>query len=366
MAKIKSKFDDLQVLSDVRESDGKERPWQDKKERSLKMADVFHEAGLEKKAIRMCTCGNVLVFNEEQNGIKLAWAQFCQVRLCPMCTWRRSLKIATQNKQIVETANQRQRLRWIFLTLTIKNVQGEELKGTINHLMKSWNRFMGYKRVEESNIGWFRGLEITRDKHKKISKKRYKKNPKYYDSIGVKAGDENPNYNTYHPHFHVLIAVSPTYFKKGYIKQSEWTSLWKKAIQVDYTPIVDVRPVKAKKNKKSIFESIHEIENAIEEQNAVFEVSKYPVKDTDVVDLDNKEESAEVVKILDAALQYKRLIAYGGLLKDIKKELGLSDAEAEDADLIQIDESQQDEIAEEVQQVTAYWHFGLKNYVLQS
>ncbi|WP_162883361.1 protein rep, partial [Serratia marcescens] len=84
----------------------------------------------------------------------------------------------------------------IFLTLTIKNVEGHELKDTIKHLMKSWNRFMGYKRIEDNNLGWFRGLEITRDKHKKISEQRYKKNPRYYDSIGVKAGDENPNYNT--------------------------------------------------------------------------------------------------------------------------------------------------------------------------
>lgn len=361
-----NKFDNLTVLSDVRESDGKERPWQDKKERSLKMADAFQEAGLEKKAARMCTCGNVLVFNKEQSGIKLAYAQFCQVRLCPMCTWRRSLKIATQNKQIVEVANERHRLRWIFLTLTIKNVEGHELKATLNHLTQSWNRFMGYKKIEDNIKGWFRGLEITRDTHKKISKKRYKNNPRYYDSIGVKAGDENPNYNTYHPHFHVLMVVSPTYFKKGYIKQAEWTSFWKKALQVDYVPIVDVRPVKARKKKKSIFDSIYEIENAIEEQNAVFEVSKYPVKDTDIVDLDNIEESAEVVKVVDHAIQRVRLIAYGGLLKYIKKELGLSDAEAEDTDLIQIDESQKDEIAEEVQQVTAYWHFGLKNYVLQS
>ena len=116
----------------------------------------------------MCTCGNVLVFNKLIEGIKLAYAQFCQVRLCPMCTWRRSLKIATQNKQIVEVANERQRLRWIFLTLTIKNVEGHELKDTIKHLMKSWNRFMGYKRIEDNNLGWFRGLEITRDKHKKL------------------------------------------------------------------------------------------------------------------------------------------------------------------------------------------------------
>ncbi|GAA3332276.1 hypothetical protein GCM10020331_091810 [Ectobacillus funiculus] len=81
-----------------------------------------------------------------------------------MCTWRRSLKIANQNRQIVELANERQKkLRWIFLTLTIRNVEGKELKQTIDHMMKSWDRFRGYKSVQNAVVGWFRGLEITRN-----------------------------------------------------------------------------------------------------------------------------------------------------------------------------------------------------------
>lgn len=283
-----------------------------------------------------------------------------------MCTWRRSLKIATQNKKIVTVANKRRKLRWIFLTLTVKNVQGAELKSTINHMMQSWNRFMGYKRIKDSVTGWFRGLEVTRDTDRVVTKERYSKNPKYYKSIGVKPEDKNPNFNTYHPHFHILICVSTTYFsKKGeYIKQEEWTELWKKAAQLDYRPIVDVRPVKAGHTKKSIFEVVSEIENAISEQKAVFEISKYPVKDTDIMNLDDVEESAEIVKILDHALDRKRLIAYGGILKDIKKELGLTDVESEDADLIHIEENNEDEVAEEIEKVTAYWHYGLREYVI--
>ncbi|GAA3332280.1 hypothetical protein ACFQDF_25465 [Ectobacillus funiculus] len=57
------------------------------------------------------------------------------------------------------------------------------------------------------------------------------------------------------------------------------------------------------------------------------------------------------------------MIAYGGILKDIKKELGLSDVEGDSADLVHIDESK-DDVAEEVEKVTAYWHYGLKEYVI--
>ena len=98
------------------------------------------------------------------------------------------------------------------------------------------------------------------------------------------------------------------------------------------------------------------------EQNAVFEISKYPVKDTDVI-RGNKvtEENVQTVKDLDKALAYKRLISYGGLLKEIHKELNLGDAE--DGDLIHIDEDS-DEVANGAVDVMAYWHVGLNNYVI--
>ncbi|ONN67374.1 protein rep, partial [Herbaspirillum sp. VT-16-41] len=65
--------------------------------------------------------------------------------------------------------------------------------------------------------------------------------------------------------------------------------------------------------------------------------------------------------VLDNALSYKRLIGYGGLLKEIHKELNLGDAE--DGDLVNI--SQDDEVANGTFDVIARWHIGLKNYVIQ-
>lgn len=352
-----------EVLKDT-DSRGKERDWKGKKKRSLLMAD--HHAEVEelvKKAERMYDCGNYLVFKMKDSRLKLYQAYFCKARLCPMCNWRRSLKIAFQNKKIIQTVNEREKVQWVFLTLTVRNIEGDKLKNTMDQMTKAWNRFAGYAKFKRSVKGYFRALEVTRDIDKTITEKRYKKASKYYDSMGISVGDENFNYGTYHPHFHVLLAVPTNYFTKNYIKQAEWTSMWQRAMKLDYTPIVHVAKVKPKKESSDFVEMEQEIKKTIAEQNAIFEVSKYPVKDTDVI-RGNKvtPENVQTVKDLDKALAYKRLISYGGLLKEIHKELNLSDAE--DGDLIHIDD-ESDEVANGAVDVMAYWHVGLNNYVIQ-
>lgn len=332
--------DSLEILSD-RNGNGKERDWKGKKKRSLLMAK--HHAAVEelaKKAERMYDCGNYLVFKMKDGTLKLYQAYFCKARLCPMCNWRRSLKVAFQNKKIIETVNEREKVRWIFLTLTVRNVEGEILKDTMDQMTKAWNNFSRYARFKKSVKGYFRAMEVTRN----------------WDV-------DSEWYGTYHPHFHVLMAVPSSYFKKKdyYISQSEWTNMWQKAMKIDYTPIVHIEKVKPKKQVTDIIEIENEMKRTIEEQNAVFEVSKYPVKDTDVIRGNEvTTENIQTVKDLDKALAYKRLISYGGILKEIHKELNLSDAE--DGDLIHIDDS--DEIANGATDVMAYWHVGLNNYVI--
>ncbi|MBG9909882.1 protein rep [Bacillus xiamenensis] len=322
---------------------GKKRDWRGKKVRSSLMA--AHYEGLEKrtgapyygkKAEKVCDCAECLAFrrDNETGRLRLYQAYFCKVRLCPMCAWRRSLKIACHNKLIVEEANRQYKPAWIFLTLTVKNVEGDDLKQTISDMMKGFNRLMKYKKVDSSVFGYFRALEITK----------------------------NHEQNTYHPHFHVLIPVKRSYFTgKSYIKQAEWTSLWKRAMKLDYTPIVHVQRVKGKKGIDA--EAIEkEVREAMEEQKAILEISKYPVKDTDVIRGNEvTEENLDTVYYLDDALSARRLIGYGGILKDIHKELNLTDAE--DGDLIRIEEDD-DEVANETFEVMAHWHVGVKNYII--
>lgn len=175
---------------------------------------------------------------------------------------------------------------------------------------------------------------------------------------------KNKNYGTYHPHFHVLLAVPSDYFGRNYIKQADWAAMWQKAMKLDYTPIVHVERVKAKQDSTNFVEVEEEVQKAIAEEKAIFEVSKYPVKDSDIIKGDKvTPANIETVVHLDKALAYKRLISYGGILKEIHKELNLSDSE--DGDLIHIDDDESDEIANGATDVMAYWHIGLKNYVIR-
>ena len=329
-------------ILDDKTATGKKRDWKGKKVRSSLMA--AHYEGLEKrtgapyygkKAEKVCDCAECLAFkrDRETGRLRLYQAYFCKVRLCPMCAWRRSLKIASHNKLIVEEANRQYKPAWIFLTLTVKNVEGDDLKQTISDMMKAWNRLFGYKAVKTAVLGYFRALEITK----------------------------NHEQNTYHPHFHVLIPVRKGYFGKNYISQKEWTSLWKRAMKLDYTPIVHVQRVKGKKGIDA--EAIEkEVRAEMEEQKAILEISKYPVKDTDVIRGNEvTEENLDTVYYLDDALSARRLIGYGGILKEIHQELNLTDAE--DGDLIRIEEDD-DEVANETFEVMAHWHVGIKNYII--
>ncbi|MEC1104055.1 protein rep, partial [Bacillus paralicheniformis] len=145
------------------------------------------------------------------------------------------------------------------------------------------------------------------------------------------------------------------------INQKEWTSFWKRAMKLDYTPIVHVQRVKGKKGIDA--EAIEkEVRKEMEEQKAILEISKYPVKDTDVIRGNEvTEENLDTVYYLDDALNARRLIGYGGILKEIHKELNLTDAE--DGDLVRIEEDE-DEVANETFEVMAHWHVGIKNYII--
>src|SRR5699024_5868416 len=150
---------------------------------------------------------------------------------------------------------------------------------------EGFRRMMGYKKVSKNLVGFMRATEVT----------------------------VNQIDNSYNQHMHVLLCVESTYFKNtvNYIDQGQWTGFWKKAMKLDYDPVVDVR--------------------------AINETTKYPVKDTDFM-TDDEERNLQRLADLEEGLYRKRLISYGGLLKEIHKELNLDDAE--DGDLIHTDDEE--------------------------
>src|SRR5699024_11441802 len=70
-------------------------------------------------------CAEILEYkqNRETGERKLYRVWFCKSRLCPMCNWRRAMKHGIQSQKVVaEVIKQKPTVRWLFLTLTVKNV----------------------------------------------------------------------------------------------------------------------------------------------------------------------------------------------------------------------------------------------------
>lgn len=349
-----------EILIDKKEN-GKERPWNRYKRLSEILFRVFQKAiKIDSTCIShsaymaLEVCSSWLLFRRyiESQVMKLDKANFCRHRLCPVCNWRKSLKLFTQMKQVSEALIQEfPTARYLFLTLTVKNVTGDELSKTINAMNDGFKRLVNKgltnasaKILKANLLGYAKAMEIKYDSNRLISEQMFRDRKKYYTVRGLKVGDLNPNFNQYHPHFHVLLMVKGDFFKgKNYIKQSEWTSIWRDCMKLDYDPQVDIRAIKP--NKKRLIEGS---ELTVEEANskamtsALSETLKYPVK-PDSLNLDEFEKMDEedqsyivnAVICLSHALKRRRLVTFGGEILKARKKLQLDDIE--DGDLIGVD-----------------------------
>jgi plasmid rolling circle replication initiator protein Rep len=192
---------------------------------------------------------------------------------------------------------------YLFLTLTVPNCSPDELDNTLTRLFKAFDRLMKRRNVKRAVHGFFRALEVTR----------------------------NDEHDTYHPHFHCVLAVNPSYFHKAdYIPQSEWLQMWRDAYGDQSITQVDVRKAKP---KKSTFD---ELGNLVSNDlgSVVAEVAKYTVKSSDYIFPNDPEKTDRVINVLAGALKSRRLVQYGGIFKKLHKELNLSDPE--DGDLINV------------------------------
>ena len=103
--------------------------------------------------------------------------------------------------------------------------------------------------------------------------------------------------------------------------------------------------------------------NSSNDLTAIKETSKYSVKSSDYLTGDH-EKDAEIVDDLEKGLYRKRMLSYGGLLKQKHKILNLDDAE--DGNLINTSEEYKPTDEEEkAHSITAIWNFEKQNYYLK-
>ena len=323
-----SKSQTYTILNHTR--NGKHVDWRGKKIKSRKLAESFRRLGFKGRAARVADCASILEFAENQNtGEKrLLGVNYCRDRLCPMCQSIRSLQVFRVLNQVLNIGlEENPELIPLFLTVTMKNMKGEHLREGLDNLLKSWTRLFRRKRFKSTVKGWFRTVEITRSY----------------------TGE-------YHPHIHAVLLVPKEYFRRensDYIPHEEWRELWKQALGVEYLPIVNIQKIKnqTRESKKGEVK-----EYTIRE--AVGELAKYVTKEADYL-TDDEAETDERVRDIALAVYGKRLIAYGGLLKDIAKRVKARER-IEKMGLPE-DEKLRLDIGEMV--VRYHWRVGLNNYV---
>jgi plasmid rolling circle replication initiator protein Rep len=267
------------ALSDVSPQD---KPWDKHRAFADRVESFYAGSEFHRYSDRIHYCSELLQFGivadvGERSKLKLRAARFCRLRHCPVCQWRRSLMWkAKAYKVLPKVVEAYPTHRWLFVTLTQKNVPIERLRETLTEMNRAFGRLVKLKAFPAE--GWLRSTEVT------------------------KGRDGNA-----HPHFHCLLLVPRSYFGRNYIKQSEWVAMWRQSMRLDYNPILDVQAVKQGNKPMEL----------------VPELLKYCTKESDLVA--DREWFLELTK----QMHKMRCIATGGVLKQYLKEL-----EEEPEDLI--------------------------------
>lgn len=267
----------------------------DKKLRNIKLVDFAKNRVTDKTLSRIEECSSFLQFiaNKDLSKKKLATSNFCKNRFCPFCAWRKSLKEALQVRTCMKYLKSKEVQEFYFLTLTAPNVSGDSLENEIKNFNIGFKRLMQLKEVKELVRGYARKLEVTYNSEPKITKKMFKNESlrNYFKRKGLTIGDPNPNYNTYHPHFHVILCVDKNTFKKQ--AMLDWLKLWQ-----DATRKTNITQVKCDK-----------INMKVKANKEALEIAKYASKDSDYL------HSQDVFDTFYKALKGKRILVYSGNFK---------------------------------------------------
>lgn len=287
----------------------KDKPWDKHRAFADRVEGFYAGSEFADYGNRIHCCSELLEFGlalqDETLKLKLRAARFCRVRHCPVCQWRRSLMWkARAYKVLPKVIEAYPTHRWLFMTLTQRNVPVSDLRATLQQMNRGFQRLSQLKAFPAE--GWLRSTEVTR---------------------GRDGGA--------HPHFHCLLLVPRSYFGKKYVKQSQWVEMWRKSMRLDYNPILDVQAVKQGSKPMEL----------------VPELLKYCTKESDMV------ADREWFLELTRQMRKMRAIATGGVLKEYLREL-----EQEPEDLIG-----SDDVAEPIDEGSLYfgWRRQEKKYRLR-
>jgi plasmid rolling circle replication initiator protein Rep len=259
----------------------KDKPWDKHRSQSATMKSLYFGGLFEKYSERIGDCSRLLQFDfllDGENGeskLRLSAAHFCRVRHCPVCQWRRSLMWRARFfDALPKIIADYPKLRFLFLTLTVRNCEVQNLRETITGMNKSWRRLS--QRRQFPAVGWLKSLEVTRS------------------TLGEA-----------HPHFHAILAVNLAYFHHGYLSHEKWVALWRESLRVDYDPSVNVKAIYSKPGSTGLNEEI---------MKAVCETLKYSLKPEDLTS------DRQWLEAITTQLHKTRAVGLGGIFKTYMSE----------------------------------------------
>ena len=325
-----------------------------RKASNWQLIDSLLRLGQSERAGKVASCGTQLQWCEDFTPPRLVGANFCKDRLCNMCIWRRTQKVYAQVSSVMDVLEERNSFQYVFLTLTVRNCSGMDLSKNIEWLFKAFGLFIKDKQVKKAFKGFFRSLEITY-------------HPEYSASL------------QFHPHLHIIFAVNKSYFRSPYyLDHDTIRGIWKHCLEVYYgdvswqpgenwTPALG-RPKLGTVRKDIGYDPICYIEKVrcrLDDQGeyslkaAVCEVAKYTVEYESVFSSSYVDTDRAVLH-LSEALHGRRLCAFGGVFRDVARELKLDDAI--DGDLVNTDNKK---IRLDVGSVISWynWNVGFGGYV---
>jgi len=266
-------------LTDVSPTD---KPWDEHKQQAetvVSMLQGIDDDYIQSIRHRMQLCAPWLVFahtkpDERAKTFKLHKAEFCRVRACPICQWRRSmLYISKLMKAVPGILERYPSMRLIHLVLTVKNCHITELRDTIKEMNTAWKRLSQKKKFKKAVKGWVRSTEVSR----------------------------NPETGEAHPHFHVMLFVPGYYFDSPeyYITHASWLEYWKDALRANYEPSIHI---KAFRKNRGL-------------ENLVHEIAKYSTKPSDL--------TADADWLVAFLYQVRKLrfFATGGIVREVLGEI---------------------------------------------
>lgn len=215
---------------------------------------------------RIGNCAQLLKYewiksvSDSQWRRRLVSARLCRVRTCPVCRWRRSLRLQADTLDVMRhITDTNPTLRCVLLTLTVRNPQLEDLKETLKEITRAWSK-LTRRVIFNGVVGWIRSIEVT----------------------------PGTVHGAAHPHLHALLLVDES-FSASKLDRNEWAEEWQSCLGLNYLPVCDVRPITS--------------------EGGVLEVLKYTVKPGD-----GSLDSSWLPEVA-LALDRVRVFATGGIIK---------------------------------------------------